>query len=355
MKLFEQYKLGKLTLNNRVVMAPLTRSRATDNVPNEIMVKYYSQRATAGLIITEGTSPSPNGLGYARIPGLYNEAQKMGWSKVTKAVHEKGGKIFLQIMHTGRVSHPLNMPIETKIFAPSAITLSGKMWTDSQGEQPHPTPVEMTVADIRNAVNEYATSAELAIQAGFDGVELHSANGYLIEQFLNPNVNKRKDDYGASAEGRMRFALEVAAAVTKKIGADCVGIRISPYGAFNDTGAFDGVDAFYETYAKKLSDLGLVYIHVVDHSSMGAPPVSAELKRKIRENFKGAYILSGGYDGDRAESDLKENKGDLVAFGRPFISNPNLVNKLKNKLPLAPPDHTKFYTPGPDGYSDYPG
>jgi N-ethylmaleimide reductase len=226
------------------------------------------------------------------------------------------------------------------------------MYTDSQGPQNYPVPAEMTVADIQQAIEEFAHSAELAVQAGFDGIELHGANGYLIEQFLNPNVNKRTDAYGGTPQGRMKFALELAQAVVKKIGGERTGIRISPYGAFNDTGPFPGIDEFYVELATRLSDLGLVYIHVVDHSAMGAPPVSADLKKKIRLAFKGTYILSGGYDAEKAEHDLAENLGDLVAFGRPFLANPDLVAKLKAKAPLKQPDASKFYTPGPDGYTE---
>ena len=353
MKLFEKNTVGQLQLNNRIVLAPLTRSRAIGNVPNDLMALYYSQRAAAGLLITEGTSPSPNGLGYARIPGLYNQAQVEGWKQVTQAVHKKAGRIFVQLMHTGRVSHPANMPSDAVIFAPSAVQLSGQMWTDSQGLQNYPLPKEMSETEISAAIAEYATSAELAMKAGFDGVELHAANGYLIEQFLNPACNKRTDRWGGSAENRMRFALEVAKAVVNKIGGQRTGIRVSPYGVFNDTGAFDGIDQFYADFAKKLSELGLVYIHVVDHSAMGAPEVSAEVKRQIRQNFKGTYILSGGYDSEKAERDLIEKRGDLVAFGRSFISNPDLVEKLSSKQALKQPDATKFYTPGPEGYTDY--
>ena len=353
MKLLSSATLGSLPLKNSVVMAPMTRSRAIGGVANDLMVKYYAQRAGAGLIVTEGVSPSANGLGYARIPGLYNEQQMASWRPVTEAVHKAGAKIFIQLMHTGRVSHPANMPAGTRILAPSAIALSGSMWTDTMGMQPHPKPEEMTRSDIQAAIAEFVRSARLAIQAGFDGVELHGANGYLLEQFLNPNVNKRQDEYGKTAEGRMRFVLEVAQAVAREIGADRTGIRVSPYGAFNDTGAFEGVDQFYGALAGKLSALGLVYIHVVDHSAMGAPAPSPEVRRQIRQNFKGKTILSGGYDAARAERDLAEGKGDLVAFGRPFISNPDLVEKLKAGSALKPANPATFYTPGAEGYTDY--
>lgn len=354
MKLFESIKLGRIELSSRIVMAPLTRSRAPGSVPNEMMATYYTQRAGAGLIITEGTSPSPNGLGYARIPGCFNAEQAAGWKKVAGAVHAKKGHIFMQLMHCGRVSHPANMPSGTKVMAPSAAQISGQMWTDTAGMQNYPMAVEMTVAEIKSTIQEFIHSADLAIQAGFDGVELHGANGYLIEQFLSPLSNKRTDDYGGTPEKRMRFLAEIAKGVTEKIGADRVGLRISPYGVFNDMGAFEGIDAFYTDLAKKMSDLHLAYIHVVDHSSMGAPAVSPELKKMIRQNFKGLYILSGGYTEERAEHDLLESKGDLVAFGRPFISNPDLVDRMRNKKPLATPNDKTFYTPGAEGYTDYP-
>jgi N-ethylmaleimide reductase len=351
-QLLEPTKLGNLPLSNRVVMAPMTRSRATGNVPNELMVQYYSARAGAGLLITEGTSPSPNGLGYARIPGLFSPEQVAGWRKVTDAVHAKGGRIFVQLMHTGRVAHPLNMPPGTRVLAPSALELSGTMWTDTEGMKPHPKPEAMSLTDILAAAKEYVHSAELSIEAGFDGIELHAANGYLLEQFLNPNVNKRIDAYGGNAEGRMKLLLDVAAACVKAIGGNRVGVRISPYGAFNDTGAFEGVDEFYAQLAERLSTIGITYIHVVDHSSMGAPPLGTEVKRLIRERFAGTYILSGGYDIARAERDLSANKGDLVAFGRPFLANPDLVEKLASGAALKEPDPNKFYTPGAEGYTD---
>jgi N-ethylmaleimide reductase len=353
MKLFEQAKLGKLQLKNRIVMAPLTRSRAMGNIPNDLMAEYYTQRASAGLIITEGTSPSANGVGYARIPGCYGSEQVSGWKKVTSSVHAQDGKIFLQLMHCGRVSHPANLPQGAKILAPSATQLIGEMWTDAKGMQPYPVPQEMTEAEVKSAIQEYIHSAELSIQAGFDGIELHAANGYLIEQFLNPAINKRTDSYGGSPENRMRFVLEIAKGVVEKIGGDRVGIRISPYGVFNGTGAFEGIDEFYASLSQKLSALGLVYIHVVDHQSMGAPQVSPKVKKLIRENFKGTYILSGGYNLEKAEHDLLEKAGDLVAFGRAFISNPNLPQRLREKLPLTEADAAKFYTPGPEGYTDY--
>jgi len=336
------------------VMAPMTRNRSIGNVPGELVATYYAQRAGAGLIVTEGTAPAPEGLGYARIPGLFSPEQVAGWKAVTSAVHKAGGRIFVQLMHTGRVGHPANLPAGARLLAPSAVATPGTMFTDTQGMQPFPVPEAMTEADIEAAIAAYVHSAELAIEAGFDGVELHGANGYLIDQFLNTASNQRTDAWGGSVEGRARFALEVAARTAKKIGGDRLGIRISPYGAFNGTTSDDALDALYEHLASKLSELGLLYVHVVDHSSMGAPPVKASLKRSIRERFHGTYILSGGYDKARAEHDLVEKVGDLVAFGRPFLANPDLVAKLKSGAALAEADMSTAYSAGEKGYTDYP-
>jgi N-ethylmaleimide reductase len=335
-------------------MAPLTRSRAIDNVPNDLMATYYQQRAEAGLIITEGTSPSPNGLGYARIPGLFDAAQVEGWKKTTSAVHAAGSRIFVQLMHCGRVGHALNLPAGARVLGPSAIATPGEMYTDAQGQQPFQTPTAMTEEDIEQAIEEYVHSSALAIEAGFDGVELHSANGYLLEQFLNVASNQRTDRWGGSVENRARFVLEVARRVTAKIGKERTGMRLSPYGAFNGTVADEHTDELYTHLARELNTIGLVYLHIVDHSSMGAPPVKPELKKVIRDSFHGAYILSGGYDLARAEADLAEKKGDLVAFGRAFLANPRLVSKLKSGAALTPPDFSTFYTPGEKGYTDYP-
>lgn len=349
--LFTPIKLGSLQLKNRIVMAPMTRNRALGNVPNALMAEYYRLRADAGLIITEGVSPSPNGLGYPRIPGIFNDAQVQGWKEVTYGVHLAGGHIFMQLMHTGRVGHTHNLPAGARVVGPSAITAPGQIWTDASGMQSHPVPVEMGEADIATAIDEYATAARLAVQAGCDGVELHGANGYLIDQFLNTASNQRTDRWGGSIDNRIRFAVEVARATVAAIGAERVGMRISPYGVFNGQQPDAEMDAMYLRLMDELNKLGLAYIHVVDHSSMGAPPVSPELKAKIRAAFKGRYILSGGYDAARANADLDAQRGDLVAFGRPFISNPDLVSKIKTNGALAPADSATFYTPGEKGYT----
>jgi N-ethylmaleimide reductase len=353
--LFEPFSAAGLPLANRIVMAPMTRSRAVEaNTPNALMAEYYAQRASAGLIIAEGTSPSPNGLGYARIPGLYNDEQVRGWRLVTDAVHARGGKIFVQLMHTGRVSHQSNLPAGAEVVGPMADACPGEMYTDAQGMQPHTAPRAMTTADIAHAVAEFAQSARLAIEAGFDGVEIHAANGYLIEQFLNANVNRRTDAYGGSAEGRNRFALDVAAAVVAAIGAQRVGMRLSPHGVFNGTGAFAEVEAQYVALVQAVSALGLGYVHVLDHSAMGAPPVPAELKARLREAFKGVFILAGGFDRASAEAALQAGQADLIAFARAFLANPDLVRRMQSGAPLNALDMSTFYTPGAKGYTDYP-
>lgn len=351
--LFSPLTLGQLQLKNRVVMAPMTRCRAIGNVPNALMEKYYAQRADAGLIITEGVAPSANGMGYARQPGLFSDAQVQGWKRVTDAVHAAGGRIFVQLMHDGRVSHPANMAAGARIVAPSALAALGEMWTDSSGMQPYPVPEAMSEEDIKQAIAEFARGAKNAIAAGFDGVELHGANGYLIDQFLNSATNQRTDQWGGSIENRIRFAVEVAKAAVAAIGAERVGMRISPYGAFNGTLPDAEMDALYLRLIEELNGIGLVFIHVVDHSSMGAPEVSPGLKAKLRAQFNNRYILSGGYDGERANADLDAQRGDLVAFGRPFISNPDLVRKLRDGAALTAADPNTFYTPGEQGYTDY--
>jgi N-ethylmaleimide reductase len=349
----DPYLGSPLKLKNRVVMSPMTRSRAEGNVPNALMAQYYGQRAGAGLIITEGTSPSPNGLGYPRIPGLFNQQQAQGWKGVTEAVHAQGAKIFIQLMHTGRVGNIDNLPQGAEVVSPTDALLPGEIYVDAKGMQPHTKPRAMTTADIAKATEEFVAAAKLAVEAGFDGVELHAANGYLLEQFLNANVNTRGDAYGGSAENRNRFVLEVARAVVAAIGKERVGIRLSPYGVFNSTGPFEGLEAQYLALAAALSDLGLAYLHVLDHSAMGAPAVPEEIKQKLRAAFKGTFILAGGFDAASADAALHANRADLIAIGRPFISNPDLVERYRKGAELAAPDMETFYTPGAKGYTDY--
>jgi len=352
--LFSPTQFGSLTLQNRIAMSPLTRCRAIDNVPNELMAEYYSQRAAVGLIITEGTSPSANGLGYARIPGLFTPEQVAGWKLTTAAVHARGAKIFPQVMHCGRIAHPLNQPKGARVVAPSAVKAAGEMWTDSEGMKPLPEPEAMTEADIKQTIEEFATAARNAVAAGFDGIELHAANGYLLEQFLRPNSNIRRDGYGGTTEKRARFVLEAADAAIRAIGKEKVGIRISPFGVFNDMPLYPEIEADYNYLISQLNERGLLYIHVVDHSSTGAPQVPDSIKATIRKASNCHVILSGGYDAARAEADLKADRADLIAVGKPVLANPDLAQRWQTGTALNTPDATTFYTPGPKGYTDYP-
>ena len=353
-RLYSPAKLGPLPLRNHLVMAPMTRNRATGNLTNDWMVQYYAQRASAGLIVTEGTSPSPNGLGYPRIPGIFSDAQTAGWRAVAQAVHANGGKIFLQLMHTGRIGHPLNLPAGARLLAPSAVAATGEIYTDAEGMKPHPVPQAMSEADIRSTIDEFAQAARNAVAAGIDGVELHGANGYLLEQFLRPNSNQRGDRYGGPIANRARFMLEVVGVVTGAIGKDRTGIRLSPFGVFNDMPHYPEQEHDYAWLAEQLDTTGLLYVHLVDHSSMGAPAVPESIKQTFRQRFKRTLILSGGYDATRADADLAAGKADLIAVGRPFLANPDLVTRWKTGAPLNAPNFETFYTPGPKGYIDYP-
>jgi N-ethylmaleimide reductase len=353
--LFDPLQVGSITLKNRIVMSPMTRCRAIGNVPNGLMAEYYAQRAGAGLIITEGTSPSPNGLGYARIPGIFNEAQVEGWKKVTSAVHAKGGKIVIQLMHTGRISHIANMPEGAVILSPSAVKPAGQMWTDALQMQDFPDPKAMTIEEILSTKAEFVQAAKNAITAGFDGVELHSANGYLLEQFLSPVSNVRTDEYGGSIENRARFVIDVVSEVAAAIGKDKTGIRVSPYGVASDMPHYPEIDATYKYLAVKLNQIGIAYLHVVDHSAMGAPVVPLEIKQTIRNTFKNTVILAGGHTLETAEAELKSGLADLEAFGRPYINNPDLAERFANHQPLSTNlDMSTFYSADEKGYTDYP-
>jgi N-ethylmaleimide reductase len=340
-------------------MAPMTRSRAPGNVPTDLMVEYYRQRASAGLIITEGTSPAPDGLGYSRIPGLFDEVQVVGWKRVTDAVHEKGGHIFVQLMHTGRVFHPANLPDGAEGVAPSAVAAEGMMWTDEHQMQPQPTPRALLIEELSRVRDEFVRGATLAIDAGFDGVELHGANGYLLEQFLHPQSNQRTDDYGGSVTNRARFVLEVARGVADAIGADRTGIRLSPWGVNGDMPHYPEIDETYAYLAEELQKSGIGYVHLVNHQSLGAPALPARTVDIIREKFTNTLILSGGlHTLDAIDAALTTGHADLVAIGRPFLANPDLVARLKTGAPLAEPDTATYFAPGPNGfaqgYTDYP-
>ncbi|HKK71513.1 MAG TPA: alkene reductase [Candidatus Krumholzibacteria bacterium] len=353
--LLEPVRLGPFQLRNRAVMAPMTRSRAIGSIPNDLMARYYAQRAGAGLIVSEGTAPSPNALGYPRIPGVFSEPQVAGWKQVTDAVHMREGTIFCQLMHTGRVAHPANLPEGAEVLAPSPVPMeTTQMWVDPDGNQPIPTARAMSDAEVRATIGEYAGAARKAREAGFDGVELHGANGYLVEQFLNPHTNQRDDDWGGDVERRLRFVTEVAEKTSEAIGSERVGIRLSPYGVFNEMQPYDEIDETYQRLAAILRDFGLLYVHLVDHSAMGAPPVPDAIKATIRETFGGPVILAGGYDHARANADLNAGKADMIAFARPFLANPDLLERFEAGTALNEADPETFYTPGEVGYVDYP-
>jgi N-ethylmaleimide reductase len=333
----------------------MTRCRAdADAVPTPIMATYYAQRATAGLIVTEGVAPSPNGRGYARTPGLWSDAQVAAWVPVTQGVKAAGGVIFAQIMHTGRVSHPGNMPAGARVVAPSAVRLAGQTWVDALGMVDFPEPEAMTEADIAAARAEFVASARNAIAAGFDGIELHGVNGYLLEQFLSPDTNRRSDDWGGSVAKRLRFVVEVAAEVAAAIGADRVGIRISPYGTASGMGAYPEVQETYLALMAAMARVELAYVHLVDHSGQGSPAAPVAFRSALRAAWPHAFIIGGSFDESTAGQVIDSGLADLVGFGRAFIANPDLVDRLHRGLPLAQADGKTFYSAGPEGYTDYP-
>ncbi|MFD1470439.1 alkene reductase [Hymenobacter caeli] len=355
---FSPAQLGPLTLANHLVMAPMSRSRAVGNLPNESMVDYYRQRASAGLLITEGAAPAADGLGYTNMPGLFTPEQAAGWRRVTDAVHGRGGHIFAQLMHAGRMFHPLNLPAGAEGVAPSAIAAAGSIWTNQQQMQPNGTPRALGLAELGRVRDEFVRSAQLARKAGFDGVELHGANGYLLESFLHPTANQRTDAYGGSVANRARFVLEVAQAVAAAIGPERTGIRLSPWGVFGGLEHYPEIDETYAYLATELQKIGLVYLHLVDHASMGAPAVPPATVAAIRARFTNTLILSGGYHTVAGIEAALHGPADLVAIGRPFIGNPDLVERLRDGVALTEPNPATFYAAaasGPaEGYTDYP-
>lgn len=346
-QLFTPTHIGRLTVPNRMVMAPMTRSRSDDaGVPSDLVSTYYAQRASAGLIISEGVFPSAMGKGYVRTPGIETEAQVAAWKLVTGAVHAKDGRIFMQVMHCGRISHPTLLPNQAQPVAPSAIKAAGQTWTGS-GMQDFVTPRELSLDEIAGVVNDYRMATRRALAAGFDGVELHAASGYLPEQFLSCGTNQRQDQYGGSAANRARFVLEVLAAMVAEAGGDRVGIKISPEMNFNDI-----VDAApQETYTylvEQLRDLNLAYLHValfgtkVDYHAM------------LRPRFNGAYLMGGGLNQETAEAALAGGRADATVFGGAFLANPDLPERFRQGAALNTPDKNTFYSPGAQGYTDYP-
>ncbi|MFN7040715.1 alkene reductase [Acidovorax temperans] len=360
--LFEPTHAGDIALANRIAMAPLTRNRAPDAIPTELTATYYAQRATAGLIISEATAISPEGQGYADVPGLYGTEQLDGWKKVTRAVHEAGGKIVVQLWHVGRISHTSLQPGHAKPVAPSAIRAHAKTVLLKDGV---PTftdtsePRALDAEELPRIVQDYRHAARNAIAAGFDGVEIHAANGYLIDQFLKTGANQRTDDYGGSIKNRARLLLEVTRAIVDEIGGGRTGIRLSPVTPANDI-VDENPQPLFDYVVRELGKLGLAYVHVIEGATGGPrelpdrPFDYAELRNAYRAaGGKGAWMVNNAYDRALAEAALA-NGADIVAFGRPFISNPDLVERLKQNAPLNELNRDTLYGGGAKGYTDYP-
>jgi N-ethylmaleimide reductase len=348
MKLLSSYDLGPLTLPNRVIMAPMTRNRAPGAVPTDLMATYYRQRATAGLIITEATQVHPRGQGYPNTPGIHSDEQVDAWQAVTDAVHDAGGRIFLQLWHVGRVSHTSYHDGRPPL-APSPVPLEADGFTKDGQMEPHSPPRAVTTDEVQEIVEQYRRGAANARRAGFDGVEIHGANGYLIDQFLQTGTNHRTDRYGGSVENRTRFALEVVEAVTDEWGDEQVGIRLSPGSTFNDM--YD--ETPHETFgylAEQLNAAPLAYVHVAENDPVDGAPAG----HLLRPHYDGTLIVAGGYDRERAEEALQEGRADLVAFARRFLANPDLPRRFAETAPLNDWDPDTFYGGDEEGYIDYP-
>ncbi|MEO7045390.1 MAG: alkene reductase [Ferruginibacter sp.] len=350
--LLAPYSKDDLHLKNHLVMAPMTRSRAISNLPNDLMAEYYGQRTGAGLIITEGTAPAADALSYARIPGIFSQAQIEGWKKTTTAVHKDGTKIFLQIMHTGRIGHNHNLPEGAILVGASDIKATGQIYTETNGMQDFSEPKTLTTQGIEAVVQGYVTAAKNAMTADFDGIELHGANGYLLEQFLNPNVNNRTDAYGGSMENRSKLTLEVTEKVVAAIGSNKVGIRLSPFSKTGDLQPYEESEV-HNTYvflATELNKLRIAYIHLVMNPLMPQSTIDA-----IRSNFDGTIIETGGFTPESAEQALVSGAADLVGFGKAFLSNPDFAKRIEKGAASNPIDFSTLYSPATAiGYTDYP-
>lgn len=344
--LFNPLRIGNIELDNRIVMAPMTRSRADDEgIQPPYAAKYYGQRASAGLIITEATNISPMAKGYIRTPGVYTEAQTESWRPVPQAVHARGGKIFMQIFHTGRIALPDFLPNNAQPVAPSAVRANGKNYTD-EGMKEFVTPREITRDEIAQTVKDFANAARNAIAAGFDGVELHAASGYLVQQFLTTNANLREDEYGGSIENRTRFLFEVLNAMTSEVGAQRVGVKFSPQIVFNDIEERDA-DEVYPHIIEVLNDKHLAYVYVSDNTG-------ADWHARLRPLYKGVYFAGGGFTQESGAELLAQGGADAIVFGTKFLANPDLPERFKRGAQLNEPDKSTFYSPGERGYIDYP-
>jgi N-ethylmaleimide reductase len=352
-KLFEPFKLGPITLPNRLVMAPLTRNRAVAGlVPNPLATEYYGQRASAGLLITEASQVSQQGQGYQDTPGIYSKEQVAGWRKVTDRVHARGGRIFIQLWHVGRISHTSLQPDGGAPVAPSAIRAKGKTFVGGTFADVSE-PRALALEELPGIIESFRRGAANALAAGFDGVEVHGANGYLLDQFAKDGTNKRSDAYGGSIENRARLMLEVTKVVTAEVGAERTGIRISPVTPSNDI-SDSNPQPLFDYIVDHLNALKLVYMHVIEGATGGARDIAPFDYASLRTRFDGAYIANNGYDFELATKVLAANEADLIAFGKPFLANPDLVERLKRGAPLNAPDRATFYGGSAKGYTDYP-
>ncbi len=353
-KIFEPIKLGAIEAKNRVVMAPLTRSRAVSgDVPNPLAVTYYRQRADAGLIVSEGTQIRPDGKGYVTTPGIYSPEQIDGWKKVTDAVHEAGGRIVAQIWHVGRISHPDHTG-GTQPVAPSAVAADAKTFISTGEFVPVAEPRALALDEIKQVVADFGTAAKNALAAGFDGVEIHGANGYLVDQFLRDGANKRDDQYGGSIENRVRFMTEVVDATITAIGADRVGIRLSPVTPANDL-SDSNPQPLFDLAVSELARRKIAFLHMIEGATGGPRDIAPDFDfQKLRKLFGGVYIANNGFDGQTAREAIGSGEADMVAFGKWFISNPDLVERIRKGAPFAEPDKATFYGGGEKGYTDYP-
>ncbi|MBB6130610.1 alkene reductase [Mucilaginibacter lappiensis] len=348
--LLTPYEKNGLKLRNHLVMAPMTRSRAIDNIPNALMSEYYGQRNSAGLIITEGTSPTPESLGYPRIPGLFSTEQVEGWKKITEAVHAGGSKIFVQLMHTGRIGHEDNLPRGLHLVSSAAVKAAGPIFTDTKGIQENSEPIALTTEGVKEVIKGHVNAAKNAMAAGFDGIELHGANGYLIEQFLNPNLNNRIDEYGGSVQARAKFVTDLVKEIGCAIGYEKVGIRFSPFSTMGDLKAYaeEQVISTYLYLAQELGKLHIAYIHIGL-----SPAVKDVFLSQLKDAFGGTLIICNGLTPETAEKALESGKADLAAFGRSFLANPDLPERISENAELNQPDMSALYTPGSRGYTDY--
>lgn len=357
--LLSPMRCGALHLNNRVWMAPLTRSRAAQpgDVPSELNAEYYAQRASAGLIVSEATQISQQGQGYAWTPGIYTEQQEAGWQRVVQAVHAAGGKIVLQLWHVGRISHPLLQENGAAPVAPSAITANAQCFVvqpdGTPANVPTASPRALDSSELPAIAQDYAAAAARAKRAGFDGVEIHMANGYLLDQFLCTGSNQRTDDYGGNIENRARFPLEVLDAVVAVWGPERVGVRLSPFGTFNDMQDREA-EAMAVYLARASQEREIAYLHIAEPDWAGGPTLSDTFRDSLRHEFSGSLVWTGGYDAQRADEMIQKGLADAVGFGRPYIANPDLVNRFAHQAPLNAPDANTFYGGGAVGYTDYP-